>query len=79
MNTGNLNDVTGTIIDSRSCCTVVGRETLDEAMQQLGIDKLKDEQICQREHCFGPSNMAMKMICAVRVLFVCMMKLEISR
>lgn len=74
LNTNNLNDVSSAIIDSGSCGSVVGRETLDEAMRQLDIDELKAEQICQRKHCSDPSNNPMKKICAVRVPLVCMMQ-----
>lgn len=66
-----VNDVPSAIVDSGSCCSVVGQNTLDQAMKRLGISELKDEDICQREHLFGPSNKPMKTICAVRVPFTC--------
>lgn len=74
MNTDNLNDVPIAIIDSRSCCSVVERETLKEAMRQLGMDYLKDEQICQRKHHFGPLDKPMKTICAVPTSHGCVMQ-----
>lgn len=71
MSVDNANDTPSAIIDSGSCCSVVGKVTLDRAMRKLGLDKLIDEDICQQEHLFGPSNNLMKTLCAVRVPFTC--------
>lgn len=73
MNPDLNSDVPSAIMDSGSCCSVVGVETLTLAMTKLGLSELKDEDICQKEHLFGPSNEQMKIICAIRVLclFVC--------
>lgn len=45
-----------TITESGACATVVGKDTLNKAMPKHGINELNDENICQREHRFGPSN-----------------------
>lgn len=71
MSSDEVIDMPSAIVDSGSCCSVVGKETLDEAMQKLQISELKDEPIRQREHLFGPSTTPMKSICAVRVPFIC--------
>lgn len=79
MNTDNLNNVPGAIIDSGSCSSVVGRETLDETMRQLSIHELKDEHIFQREHRFGSSNEPMRTIRAVQVPIVYLMQVGDQR
>lgn len=40
----NINHVFGAIIDSGFCCSVVGGETLDETLCQLGMDEIKENQ-----------------------------------
>lgn len=42
-NSNRVDDIPTAIIDSGSCCSVVGKETLDRAMEKLGIDELTDE------------------------------------
>lgn len=55
-------NVPAAIFDSGSCCFVVGKETLDDAMQKLLISELNNEPISQREHLFGRLNTPMKSI-----------------
>lgn len=49
------------IVDSGSCCSVVGKETLDRAMRKLKINQLQDEPICQANHLFGSSSTQSKL------------------
>lgn len=62
-------NVTRGIIDSGPCCSVVGRETLDSAVHELGIDELKDENICQQEHLLGPLEQTHEnLLCSSRAI-----------
>lgn len=55
------------VIDSGACSSVVGKATLDKAMELMKIDKVEDTGIRQRAHRFGnydddqPSLFAIKM------------------
>lgn len=65
------NDTSSATIDSWSCCLVAGKETLDQIMQILGIDRLKDEPIDKQKHSSGPSNKPMWTLWAVGVPLEC--------
>lgn len=64
-------DTPAAIIDSGASASVVGKETLDNALKHLGMTHLKDERIIHHEHQFGPSQKPCRTLCAVRVPFKC--------
>lgn len=57
------------IVHFGTCASVVGKVTLDHALDVLGIQELRDDKILQREHQFRLSDKSPKTLCAVRVPF----------
>ncbi len=52
-NTANNCTVPGVIVDTGACSSVVGKSTLDQVMQQLGLTSIADANIMQTKHRFG--------------------------
>ena len=64
-NTKGVQTIPGAIIDSGACSSVVGQDTLDAAMQQLGMTSLADANIKQMKHRFGDFEKEISTLCGV--------------
>jgi len=53
------------IVDSGACSSVVGQDTLNAAMRQVGISEVPNAQVKQVDHRFGDSEEETKSACAI--------------
>lgn len=62
-------NVPSVIIDTGACSSVVGKETLDDAMRRLNIDSVEDTKIRQKHHRFGNYDEQQPSIFGVKMPF----------
>ena len=66
-----INGITGAIIDSGACSSIVGKSTLDHALQKLNIDNLPNGPATRSHHRFGDYTDEHRTICSVNMPFKC--------
>lgn len=76
MNSDKIDKNSFAIVNFGSCCSALEKATLDKAMQNLEIDRLKGEPICQRKYLCRHPNRPVPAVCAVHTSFKCKTGME---